>query len=252
MKTIFAHRGMSSLAPENTSSAFALCSKYGLSWVECDVDLLGDGTLVLTHDDTLDRCTDAQGRFCDLNIDSLQQIDAGSWFSDDYIGERILTFKQFIELANRYRFNINVEIKPCAHGWAHTLQLIDGVIEGLKRLRPDLKVLVSCFNLLTLYEFKRKSPNTDVACLFEQGKLPTDWQTMMQACQASAIHLCDQDLTKETVIELKEKGFCVNVYTVNDLSRANQLFNWGVDGIFTDIGHLFPARYRSSSNLTLV
>lgn len=244
MKTLFAHRGMSSLAPENTHSAFALCSEYGLRWVECDVDLLADGTVVLSHDDTLDRCTDRSGNLFDLTIDDLQDIDAGSWFGDDYIAERILTFDAFIALANTHKFHVNVEIKSCCAGWEQTLRLIDGVIAGLEKLDNDNDVVVSCFNPLVLAEFKRKSPQTSVACLFETEDLQSDWLMVLQTCQADAANVEDNGLTKEKIIKIKSQGYAVNVYSVNCLARANQLFNWGADGIFTYSGHLFPSRYR--------
>ncbi len=58
MKRLIAHRGMSSLAPENTLAAFSLCKEHNIQWFECDVDILKDGTIIVSHDDTLDRCTD--------------------------------------------------------------------------------------------------------------------------------------------------------------------------------------------------
>ncbi|WP_028024151.1 glycerophosphoryl diester phosphodiesterase [Enterovibrio calviensis] len=245
MKTLFAHRGMSSLAPENTLSAFALTPKHGLNWIECDVDVLADGTVVISHDDSLDRCTDRPGSLYDLTVDDLADIDAGSWFSDDYIGEPIPTFDQFIDLVNVHKLNVNVEIKSCTAGWAHTERLLDGVVEGLTRLHKDRDLLVSSFNPLALAEFKRRCPDIAVACLFSKEALEDDWLSIMQACQADTIHVEDEGLTKEKVIEMKGQGFTVNVYTVNQLGRANQLFNWGVDGVFTDVGHTFPSRYRN-------
>ncbi|WP_394210068.1 glycerophosphoryl diester phosphodiesterase [Enterovibrio calviensis] len=246
MKTLFAHRGMSSLAPENTLAAFSLTPEYGLNWVECDVDVLADGTVVLSHDETLDRCTDRPGSLYDLTVNDLEDIDAGSWFGDDFIGERIPTFAQFIELANKLKLNINVEIKSCTGGWAQTESLIDGVIEELKKLDKDRDLLISSFNVLALAEFKRRCPDTSVACLFSKETLEADWLAVLQACQADAIHVEDKGLTKEMVLEIKEHGYAVNVYTVNHLARANQLFNWGVDGVFTDVGHTFPSRYRNA------
>lgn len=244
MKTLFAHRGMSALAPENTLAAFNLCPEYGLSWVEVDVDVLADGTVVVSHDDTLDRCTNRTGSLYDQTFEDLQDIDAGSWFGDNFIGEPLPTFSQFIELVNKHKLNINVEIKSCTAGWEHTEKLIDGVINGLKKLNRNSDLLVSCFNPLALAEFKRRSPDTAVACLFEKETLQQDWLSILQACHAEAIHVENDGLTKEMVHEMKHHGYAVNVYTVNDLARANQLFNWGVDGVFTDVGHLFPSRYR--------
>lgn len=240
MKTIFAHRGMSSLAPENTLAAFRLCHSHNVQWLECDVDILGDDTLVMSHDDTLDRCTNRSGSLYDLTQQDLTQIDAGSWFAEPFAGEPIPTFHQFIALLNELKLDANIEIKSCTAGWQKTLKLIDGVIEGLKQLDSDRKVIISSFNHLALYEFKKRAPQYPTACLFTKETLWEDWESMLQACQAEYIHPEDEGLTREHVAAFKAKGYKVNVYTVNSLLRANQLFNWGVDGIFTDIAQQFP------------
>lgn len=244
MKTLFAHRGMSSLAPENTLAAFALCGQHGIRWIECDVDILADGTVVVSHDDTLDRCTDQSGSLAELTKADLSDIDAGSWFHDDFIGESIPTFEQLITLVNQHELNINVEIKSCSAGWAMTDKLIANVITALAQLDIGRELIVSSFNHLALAEFKRRRPQTPVACLFEAASLGDDWESVMQACVADYIHPEDQNLTQAMVARFKSAGYKINVYTVNDLARANQLFNWGVDGVFTDIAHRFPSKYK--------
>ncbi|WP_064606496.1 glycerophosphoryl diester phosphodiesterase [Photobacterium sp. J15] len=246
MKKVFAHRGMSALAPENTLAAFSLCRQHGIKWIECDVDILSDGTVVVSHDDTLDRCTDHSGSLYDMTQADLTEIDAGSWFHDDYIGEPLPTFEQLIELVNQHQLNINVEIKSCTAGWEMTDKLLTNVISGLEKLDSERELIVSCFNHLALAEFKRRRPQTQVACLFESATLGDDWQSVLQACEADYIHPEDEGLTREMVESFKAAGCKINVYTVNDLARANQLFNWGVDGVFTDIAHRFPSKYKQS------
>lgn len=244
MKTLFAHRGMSALAPENTLAAFALCRQYGIKWIECDVDILADGTVVVSHDDTLDRCTDRSGSLYELVTADLAAIDAGSWFHDDFIGEPLPTFEQLIALVNQHELNINVEIKSCTAGWEMTDKLIGNVIAALEQLDTGRELIVSSFNHLALAEFKRRRPQTVVACLFESTGLGDDWESILQVCEAEYIHPQDNNLTQTMVTRFKAAGYKINVYTVNDLARANQLFNWGVDGVFTDIAHRFPSKYK--------
>ncbi|PMH42164.1 glycerophosphoryl diester phosphodiesterase [Vibrio sp. 10N.286.49.B3] len=243
-KTVFAHRGMSSLAPENTLAAFKLCRSHGIKWLECDVDILADGTVVMSHDDTFDRCTDHSGSLYVANKNDLDNIDAGSWFSDDFIGEKVPTLEQTIALANAEQINLNIEIKSCTAGWAMTDALINNVISAIEQLDPQRKLIVSSFNHLALAEFKRRCPHIAVACLFERGALHDDWLSILQACQADYIHPENSTLTREQVQAFKNAGYKVNVYTVNNLARANQLFNWGVDGICTDIAQNFPSKYK--------
>ncbi len=244
-KVLFAHRGMSALAPENTLSAFRLTPDYGLKWIECDVDVLSDGTVVVCHDDSLDRCSNYTGSLYTLDKNGLSDIDAGSWFDDAFTGEKIPTLDQLIELVNEKQLNINIEIKSCTAGWQQTLRLIEGVLASIEKLNQSSELLVSCFSPLALFEFKRRSPQTKVACLFKSNTFEDDWLSIVQACQAQAVNLSNDKLTQETVKKVKAQGYEVNVYTVNDVKRANQLFNWGVDGVFTDVGHLFPRKYRS-------
>lgn len=244
MPTLIAHRGMSSLAPENTLSAFSLCKDSKVRWFECDVDILQDGTVIISHDDCLDRCTDKKGRLYDINHNDLSTIDAGSWFSDDYIGERLPTIQQLISLINEKELNVNIEIKSCAESAKLSHLLIDNLILALEKLDPQRELIVSSFNFLALSEFKNKRPQTKVACLFENNNIWDDWHSIIEWCKAEYIHPEDKGLTREMVNKFKASGVKINVWTVNSLSRANELFNWGVDGIFTDIAHKFPSKYK--------
>lgn len=243
-KIVFAHRGMSSLAPENTIAAVRLCKKNGVEWFECDIDILKDETIVISHDDTLDRCTNKKGSLYDITKEDLDEIDAGCWFGDKYIGERIPTLDELIKVINEEKLNVNIELKSCAAGKKLTEKLILGLVEALKKLDRDRKVIVSSFNYLALYLFKKLSPETPVACLFETHTLYADCYSILEFCDAEYIHPQNEGLTKEKVQEMKDKGYKINVWTVNSLSRANELFNYGVDGVFTDIAHQFPKKYR--------
>ncbi|HAG1882950.1 TPA: glycerophosphoryl diester phosphodiesterase [Salmonella enterica] len=246
MKTLIAHRGMSCLAPENTLSAFSLAKKYNIDWIECDVDILQDGTLVVSHDDTLDRCTDKHGKLHTLRAEDLRHIDAGSWFSDKYVNERIPTVHSLIQLANKIKLNLNIEIKSCTTGAYYTHKLIDGIIIALDELDERRELIVSSFNYLILHEIKKQRPKTKVACLFEAHTLYDDWKSIIEWCGAEYIHPENKELTENMIQKFKSENLKINVWTVNDLGRANELFNWGVDGIFTDIGHKFPSKYRNA------
>ncbi|SFD07803.1 glycerophosphodiester phosphodiesterase family protein [Pragia fontium] len=244
MKTLYAHRGMSSLAPENTLSAFKLCVDHQVHWFECDIDILHDGTIVVSHDSTLDRCTDRSGSLFELKRQALDSIDAGSWFSDEFIGERIPTLDQLIDLMNQYRLNANIEIKSCDSNADAARDLLSGLDKALEGLDSQVEYIISSFNPMLLAEFKKIRPQARVACLFETHTLNDDWHVIMQWVGAEFIHPQNQGLTREQVQMFKAHGYKVNVWTVNAKDRANQLFNWGVDGIFTDVAQSFPKGRR--------
>ena len=96
-KTILiAHRGYSSIAPENTLSAFYACDDYA-DMVEFDVHSSLDEVLVVIHDNTVDRTTDGNGPVNSFTLDQLKELDAGSWFDANFSEEKIPTLQEAIE-----------------------------------------------------------------------------------------------------------------------------------------------------------
>ena len=110
---IFAHRGASSLAPENTIAAFSKAMEVGARWFEFDVDIIGDGSLIVIHDDTLDRTTSGSGSYYQLGFSDIRRLDAGRWFSDTYRFERIPEAADALAFAHAQQMGVNLEIKPC-------------------------------------------------------------------------------------------------------------------------------------------
>lgn len=91
------HRGANAVAPENTFAGFEIARRAGADYVETDVRTAADGTLVLVHDDTLDRTTDGSGAVAERSPDELARLDAGSWFGPRFAGQRIPTLEAFLE-----------------------------------------------------------------------------------------------------------------------------------------------------------
>ncbi|MDK8351064.1 glycerophosphoryl diester phosphodiesterase [Gleimia europaea] len=235
-KTIFAHRGASAIAPENTMAAFKKAVEAGATWIETDVDVLKDGTPILIHDSSLDRTTNRSGSYYDLTVSDLDDIDAGSWFSPEFSGERIPTLAQLVEFMNETGLNANIEIKSNEAGAQMSLQLVDAILKELEALDGP-QVIISSFNHVLLKIFKDKAPQYSVGALFVAENLWDDWKSILELVGVDYIHPDDSTLTRAQVQAFREAGYGVNVWTVNSPARANELFNWGVTGIFTDVAH---------------
>lgn len=93
-----AHRGYSSTAPENTLPAYKLAKKNGFNYVEADICWTSEGIPVLSHDTTIDRCSDGSGTIANMTLAQLKAYDFGSWKSATYAGTTIPTFEEFIKL----------------------------------------------------------------------------------------------------------------------------------------------------------
>lgn len=116
---VFAHRGASAYAPENTLAAVDKADALGFDWVENDVQFTKDGVLVVVHDTDLRRTTDAEEVFPDrtswavkdFTAAEIARLDAGSWFGPRFAGTRVPTLKQYLDRVERNRQKLLLEIK---------------------------------------------------------------------------------------------------------------------------------------------
>ncbi|WP_076465146.1 glycerophosphoryl diester phosphodiesterase [Actinomyces mediterranea] len=238
---IYGHRGAPSLAPENTIASFSKAMEAGARWFEFDVDIIGDGSLIVIHDDTLDRTTNGSGRYYSLSYSDIRRLDAGKWFSDVYRFERIPEAADVIEFANTANMGMNLEIKPCFGGPALRERLIENITVALEKVKRPDRLIVSSFDHEALARFHTLNPDVALGWLFErENQLGPTWQEGAAEIGCAAIHPDLDGLTQAEVAQMREAGFDVNVWTVNDVDQALELASWGVTGIFTDRPQDFP------------
>ncbi|TLS51896.1 glycerophosphodiester phosphodiesterase [Paenibacillus antri] len=109
---VAAHRGWKSEYPENTLLAFKEAMELGVDMVEFDLRMSKDRTVVVIHDETVDRTTDGTGNVRDLTLAELKRLDAGGWFGRAFEGLKIPTLEELCELLQAYpNVLLNVEIK---------------------------------------------------------------------------------------------------------------------------------------------
>lgn len=227
---IIAHRGASGLAPENTLAAFEKAFALGARAVEFDVTVSSDGVAVLMHDDDLARCSNDSGPVILKSLTQLQALDVGSWFAPEYAGERIATLNAALDWALAKGVRVNLEIKPTA-GWEQpTVAAIVAVLQ--KNASCTDALVVTSFNALAMDMFSGLMP--DVATGYLTDAVPADWRQRMAQWGCGTLHCHDPFVTPELVQSVHDEGHRVHVFTVNDPTRAQALFSWGVDGVFTD------------------
>lgn len=227
---VWAHRGASALAPENTLAAFRVAEEAGADGLELDVQMSRDGVPVVLHDDTVDRTTDGQGAVAALSLAELRQLDAGTWFDAAFAEERIPTLEEALAWgAGRLRFNL--EIKDSAAGLA--------VLELAGRYE-QAAIIVSSFDHTLLAMLHRKAPSLPLAFLWEQP----DWAAAVEeaaVCKAESFHPFFDVLTAEMVAACHRHGMAVYPWTVDDPAALEQCRRLAVDGIFCN----HPARVVS-------
>ncbi len=230
MSAVIGHRGAAQLAPENTLAGIRAAHGCGVSWVEMDVVVLGDGKLVIHHDQSLSRCTDGAGNLLSMGLEQVRTLDAGRHFSSEYMGEKVPTLEEILDLLTELEMGLNLEIKMHDHP---VDKLVLPVVETLKR-KPcsQGKLVISSFDHNALKLFHQELPDVPIAHLFE--KLPENWKEMAGAVGAVSINLGNRSIRRNQVREVLEAGYEVYCYTVNSERRARELWSWGVSGIFTD------------------
>ncbi len=233
---VVAHRGAGLLAPENTLAAIQTAWQRGYRAVEFDVMLSKDQVPVLFHDEEFGRTVQARGRLCDCNAAELTQLDAGSWHSPAFAAAKIPLYLEVLEYCRQQQIWMNVEIKPAAGYEQLTGQIVAELTQqgyaDVPVLEPARLPLLSSFSRQALLAAKHAAPNLPRAYLLEQ--LHADWLSEAQELAVIAIHLNHQYLSEPQVHSLKDAGYGVFCYTVNQVERAQELLRWGVDGFCTD------------------
>ena len=228
---IFAHRGASAHAPENTLASFELALSQGADAIELDVNLSADGEVVIIHDSTVDRTTNGHGRVAQLSLTELRSLDAGSFFSEKYHGEKIPLLKEVFEAIGKKIF-INIELKnyavPCD-------PLVDRVCALVKKHSMEKRIIFSSFLASNLKKAKRLLPEVPCGLLTLKG-----WQGAWARSfgfsfgDYDALHPYLTDVTKQQIVRVHRLKRRVHVWTVNQTEDMVRLHNWGVDGVYTD------------------
>jgi glycerophosphoryl diester phosphodiesterase len=237
---IVAHRGGGSLAPENTLAAFRLGQELGYAAHEFDVKLAKDGVAILLHDDTLERTTNGKGRAADYAWKELAALDAGSWHSEAFRGERIASLEEVARLLRSKGTLAHIEIKPATGLERETGAQVARLAADLWRDAP-VPPLFSSFSFEALMAARDAAPHIPRGWLTDRIKA-ADWERM-RALEAVSVHTSHKNLDPASIARAHDVGYRVLAYTVNDAELAERLFRAGLDGLFTDNLREFARRF---------
>jgi glycerophosphoryl diester phosphodiesterase len=229
-----AHRGASHLAPENTLSAVRSALALGADMVEVDVRRTADGALVLMHDATLARTTDAvrvlpsraPWRVQDLTLDEIRALDAGSWKSSTFAGEVVPTLEEAWEVTDRAGTQLLVEVKePAAHPGIER-----DVAELVRAHGGRAGVVVQSFDTPAMHRLVHEVPGLDVGVLtpVPARRLPAlaSWATYLNPHH----RLVDNAYLDR----VHAAGLTCLPWTVDDPRRIRRLLRAGADGVISN------------------
>lgn len=241
MKTkIWAHRGASGYAPENTLEAFELAIHQNADGIELDIQLTKDGELVVAHDEKIDRVTDGTGWIKNYTLKELKQFRINRTHPE-FTNACIPTLKEVYELMQPTNLTVNVELKT-------SICFYPGIEEKALKLAKDMqmeeRIIYSSFNHYTLKTLKELDSSVRTGLLYEDGwiNVPAYGNNIgVNALHPATYLLQYPDFLKDC----KKYNLPLHVWTVNTKEHMEKLMKLGVDAIITD----FPDIARKISNI---
>jgi ugpQ protein len=230
----FAHRGGGNVAPENTMPGFKACYRFGFRAVEFDVQLCCDKAAVVIHDHDLFRVANDNRSVSSLKLADLVKINVAA----QHPTYKVAFVPSFEEVANfcvSHNVAANIEIKPNIREEEETAILVGKAALHYWQ-RAQVRPLFSSFSLTSLKALQQHYPDTWRGYLIEEWP-ESDEQLLdtLKRLDCVSLHAPYKVLTQRRINKIKQAGFAILCWTVNDLNKAKQLLNWGVHGIITDM-----------------
>lgn len=226
---VWAHRGASAYAPENTLAAFQKAVDMKADGVELDVQLTKDDKLVVIHDEKIDRTSDGTGWVKDYTLEELRAHNYNKTHPE-YEHADIPTLREVYELLKPTDLTINVELKT---GIVFYEDIERKVISLTRKMGMEGRVLYSSFNHFTCVKLHQLDPEAYVGFLYADGPI-----AMADYCKkhgGNALHPALYNLQFPNYMrEAEQNGLDVNAWTVNEKQYMHMCCRLGVNAIITN------------------
>ncbi|KLU53803.1 glycerophosphodiester phosphodiesterase [Paenibacillus sp. BGI2013] len=213
-----AHRGFSSIAPENTMAAFLMAmERPEVQWMELDVQLSRDGVPVVIHDFTVDRTTNGKGLVRETDWADLQRLDAGAWKNKSYKGERIPALSELLDRSCG-RVRLNIELKTQGDMYPG---LPAAVIHEVRKRHMQNDVVITSFEPAALIEVKKLAPEIQTGLIIDAR--PGDLLTALRQMNCTFLSIGYTNVDKSLMNEMRSAGIRVMAWTVDDKTIMKKL-----------------------------
>lgn len=231
---LFAHRGYSKIAPENTLASFQEALNYQIPGIELDIHLCRSGELLVTHDHNLVRVTGFDGIIENLDYSEMKHLDAGKWKNEKYAGERLPLLQDVFDLlGSRVYYDIEIKSRKTSR-----TGIENKLFELIRLYKLEERCIVSSFNPMSIKYFKQTAPQIPTAIIYSVTKeLPWYLQHGEGKWIASA------DILKPDHIKVNKASMLLNKtiggrpilpWTIDDPKEAQRLIQAGVNGIISN------------------
>lgn len=243
---IWAHRGASGYAPENTLEAFAIAMEMGADGIELDVQYTKDRQLVVIHDEKIDRTSNGTGYVQDYTLEELKQYKFNrthpSWEN-----ATIPTLEEVLMLVKDTEITVNIELKT---GIIHYEGIEKDVLSLVKKMNMEDRVIFSSFNHTSLRKIRELDDDARIGILYADGI--TNLTEYAKALGAEAIHPEFGNLQyEEEIKECQDASIKINTWSINTEQNLVECVQRNVDAVITNYPDLAQTTYglnRGTSN----
>jgi len=209
------HRGAPVYAPENTLKSFQKAFECKATAIEFDVRMTTDGVPVIIHDETLERIAGIKNFVAETTFEDLRKISID--------GEKIPTLEEVLAFAKN-RLAVDVEVKVAG--------VEEKVVALIRKFDLVNKALITSFIPEVLSRIKEVEPRLRVGVLFSEWD--DEYLDIASNLDAYALLPNYNSVDEEIVKKVKDRGYRLIVWTVNDLEDIRRMLSLDVDGIITD------------------
>lgn len=226
---VIAHRGYSSVSPENTDVAMAIAAKTGADFVESDVSTTADGTPWMLHDNTVDRTTDGTGALKDRTDVYLRGLDAGSWFDPAFTGEPLPSLDAQLAQVKRGSSKFLLEIKG-----PQTRAQVERIVDRVKAAGMTRKTVIQSFDDNIVRWSRELEPAIPTMIL--RGALDADPVATAKSLGVVSYNPSWAAIKGKPALidDLNDAGIAVMPYTVDNPADWATMRDQGIDGIITN------------------
>lgn len=214
---VYAHRGASEYAPENTLQSFYLGVQMGANGIETDVQKTKDGVLILFHDDTLERVTGAKGKVCDYTFDQLANLLVKRGDKSD----KIITLEEFLIKFGWKDLTFAIELKSSG--------VAKESIDLIKKYKVENKCIITSFNFQNLKEAFDYAPRLRIGYLVQ--KIDSEVLEQIKEIKLTEICPCVDIIDKDFVKEWNDKGYDVRAWGIANENLMKYAYECGVCGM---------------------
>ena len=246
MKTkIWAHRGASAYAPENSLESFALAIEMGAQGIELDIYETSDGRLVIHHDNNIKRMSGVDAKISETDFATLRSYNFAGEYGEKYDFVKIPEFCEVLELFKPTDMTINVEMKDGSDNY------IRAITSLVREYGMEEQVIYSSFDHFKLKKIKEINPRAYVGALYSFN-MACPWE-YAKAAGFDALHPSYDQLYKfkqefgiDYIAEAHALGIEVNPWTANKPGIIANLVEWGSDHIITDVPDIALEKVREN------